>query len=215
MLDLQTHTYWSHITGTGLIGKLKGKKLRTIPVVQTTWKEWYTQHPNTRVLKKNKQIRSSHYARYFQDPTRIGIFRSQHLIQRLPPKELVIGVTRGPFAVAVVDNKLSRGAFVQTQLGDERILVARGLDDGVRAFVAALGDKNFIFHSGSEIGKIEDVTTHSMWDVRSGTCFSGPLQGQKLKEIPVTVAFWFAWSIFYPNTEVIDPIGSKQDAGNR
>ena len=43
-------------------------------------------------------------------------------------------------------------------------------------------------------------------DEETGTYWShvsGELAGQRLEEIPVTLAFWFAWSSFYPNTDVL------------
>jgi hypothetical protein len=37
-----------------------------------------------------------------------------------------------------------------------------------------------------------------------GVAVDGPLAGRTLERISVTTAFWFAWSSFYPNTEVAE-----------
>jgi hypothetical protein len=44
----------------------------------------------------------------------------------------------------------------------------------------------------------------STWDLGTGRCVAGPRSGERLETVAVTPVFWFAWSSFYPNTEVID-----------
>jgi hypothetical protein len=51
---------------------------------------------------------------------------------------------------------------------------------------------------------IKDQETTSLWDLRTGECIKGELEGKKLIDIQVLDAFWFAWSSFYPNTQVLD-----------
>lgn len=166
MQDEETGTYWSHVTGEAIEGPLKGKRLETIPAVQTTWKAWRAEHPNTEVLKKSAEITSSRYESYFSDPKRTGLFRSRWLVDRMPGKTKVHGVALGPHALAVTDESLAAGGKVVRKLGDAEIQVVRSRDGGVRAFRM----------TGRETAE----------------------------ELPVTVAYWFAWSNFYPNTQVVD-----------
>jgi hypothetical protein len=166
MNDRETESDWSHITGECLRGPLKGRRLEAIPAVQTTWSKWIAQHPDTRLLRKSEEIRNSHYASYFEDESRAGIFRTTWLQDRLSAKTKVHGVARGPFAAAVTDEKMRKDGVVLIDLGEEEIRLERGRDGGVRAFIQR-----------------EDGQTD---------------------EIPVGVYFWFAWSAFHPNTEVID-----------
>ena len=50
-----------------------------------------------------------------------------------------------------------------------------------------------------------DDQTGSEWDVR-GVAISGPMTGEQLTPVADSfVAFWFAWSIYYPNTRVFGP----------
>ena len=51
MMDEETGSLWSHVVGEALQGPLKGKVLKTVPVVQTSWAAWIKQHPDTKVLK--------------------------------------------------------------------------------------------------------------------------------------------------------------------
>jgi hypothetical protein len=51
---------------------------------------------------------------------------------------------------------------------------------------------------------VKDRGTGSTWDLDRGVAVDGPLAGATLERIPVTTAFWFAWSSFYPNTAVVE-----------
>lgn len=204
MQDQETATYWSHITGEALIGKLEGKQLSTIPSVQTIWSEWSGKYPTTKVLKKDREIGCSQYEEYFMDPDKTGLFKTKWLKERLPAKKLVYGVTLGPHAMAVPDNRLSPGEFLDTQMGEEKVIVVRGLDGGVRAFVARAGKKTLTFRKEKKTGEYVDEQTGSVWDLEPGICQSGKLKGQELQKLTVTKAFWFAWSNFHPETAVVD-----------
>ena len=48
MMDEETKSLWSHVSGEALSGPLAGRRLESIPSVQTTWKEWVAAHPGTR-----------------------------------------------------------------------------------------------------------------------------------------------------------------------
>ena len=162
MMDEQTQTLWSHVSGEAMSGPLTGRHLASIPSVQTTWKEWVAAHPDTRVLKKPEEIRSSRYAGYTNDPERVGIFRTFWLQDVMPAKTLVHGVATDLYAVAIADSGLAAGTERKVQVDGETITFFRDKDGGVRA--------------------------------RDG-------QGD---EIPVRTAYWFAWSAFYPHTQVAE-----------
>jgi len=163
MQDVETGTLWSHITGQAMEGELKGAQLDMIPSVQTTWAEWVAAHPDTRVLRKSEEIRSSRYEAYFQNEERAGMFNTEWLRERLTAKTLVHGLIDGPHALAVVDSVLSVGEDLIVTLGEHDVRVRRDRDGGI----IAISEKD-------------------------GT------------ELVVRTAFWFAWSGFYPRTQVID-----------
>jgi hypothetical protein len=165
MQDEETGTYWSQVTGEAMAGALEGTKLTMLPTVQTTWKRWIEQHPDTTLLKKSREVRGSQYSAYFEDPEKMGLFRSRRLVKALPPKSLIHGIRSGLHALAVPDDSLQAGESADTTLGDERVRVTRSPDGGVRA--------------------------HRL-----------DAEGMVAEELPVTVAFWFAWITFYPNTTV-------------
>lgn len=204
MQDKETGTLWSHVTGEALHGPLAGHRLRMLPVVQTTWRRWYAEHPDTKLLAKPHEIRSSRYADYFRDKRRAGLFRTEWLRRKMPAKTLVHGIRIGPHALAVRDDRLKRGRFVQAELGGEPVVIVRAADGGVRAFAARADGHRLTFRRGKK-GVVTDRETGSRWDLARGMAAAGPLKGTRLEELPVQPAFWFAWSAFFPNTAVVDP----------
>ncbi len=169
MLDRETETWWSHITGRALKGPHQGTQLQVLDSVQTRWEDWYRAHPDTTLLKKSEEVRSSHYQKYFDNPDRMGLFRAQWLHEQMAGKTLVYGATLGPHAVAVTEEALAAGEPITVDLGGTSVVFNRAADGGVRAHIQSA--------AGSE---------------------------SKQESIPVTSVFWFAWSNFYPNTQVID-----------
>ncbi len=202
MMDRETKSHWSHVSGEALLGKLKGATLKAIPAMQTTWKSWKTRHPETKVLKKKREITSSRYERYFNDPNRTGIFRTSDLQERLPPKELVYGIALGPHAVAITEAVMDSANTVHYDLGTTLVVMVRA-EDGVRSWIAMARKRNLSFNAGDN-GTYVDDETGSTWELTEGQCLKGALNGVKLKELNVTIAYWFAWSTYYPNTETID-----------
>jgi hypothetical protein len=139
-------------------------------------------------------------------------------------KEKVHGIVRGPFALAVADAKLEKGTILNIQVGGDPVVVVRHADGGVRAFLTSIdwntmptnlklptesteGGSEFsslIFSREDEGNFVRDQETGSVWDLGRGICVRGPLKGFVLQKLLVRTAFWFAWSSFFPNTEVWD-----------
>jgi hypothetical protein len=202
MEDRETSSSWSHVTGEGLIGPAKGLRLDKLPSVQTTWAAWRSDHPGTKVLRKTEAVTGSHYQGYFDDPDRVGMFRSRWLVEKMPGKERVWGAAVGPHAIAVTAGALDGDGLVAAELGATPIIVVRGGDDGVRAFISKLGQRQLRFERAD--GGWRDRETASPWDLELGRCTGGELAGQRLEPVAVTRVFWFAWSSFYPNTQVVE-----------
>jgi len=162
MMDRETETLWSHVTGEAIRGPLAGKRLEALPVVHTTWKQWRSAHPDTVVLAKNEAVDSGSYDAYANDPDRFGLMRAKRAIEQLPGKDLVHGTVVDGNAVAITAAALEDKAQREALVSERKIVFRRSADGGVRAF-----------------------------DAKSE------------KELPVTLAYWFAWISFYPNTQLI------------
>jgi hypothetical protein len=78
MFDEGTHSLWSTITGTPVVGELVGSGLRLehYPVVTTTWGEWKRLHPDTTVLS----LETGHDRDYSEGAAYRGYFASDDLM---------------------------------------------------------------------------------------------------------------------------------------
>lgn len=140
MMDRETETLWSHVTGKAIRGPLKGRRLEMLPVAHTTWKEWLAAHPDTRVLAKDAPVKGSVYQSYHSDPERFGITRAKRAISRLPGKALVHGTVVNGSAVAVADKALTEKTKErEAEVSGRKIVFRRSPDGGIRAFEAESG----------------------------------------------------------------------------
>ena len=169
MMDRETESLWSHITGECLEGELTGQHLEQLPSVQTTWEQWSQAHPDTRALKKSEEVAAAHYQKYFDDPDRIGILPMTWQEERMPGKTLIQGLLIDGVSLAIVDSTITTSQDLELKVGELPVTISRGLDGGVRA-------------------------------QRTDT----------KEEVLVRLAYWFAWSAYFPETG-IHPAPAKQE----
>ena len=90
MRDRETDSWWSIMTSDAIGGKLKGTELEELPYGEkTTWKDWVTRYPQTRVLSVAgvEHVEESPYDNYFSSAE---TFRNLEIAdRRLAPKEPV------------------------------------------------------------------------------------------------------------------------------
>jgi hypothetical protein len=102
MYDRQTESLWSQIGRRAITGPLRGQQLEMIPLLHTTWGRWRKEHPDGLVLSRD----TGHDRDYEVDPymayerSSRSMFPIAHRDDRLPEKDLVLGITRGDAAVA-------------------------------------------------------------------------------------------------------------------
>lgn len=141
MMDRETETLWSHVTGEAIRGELKGTRLERVPVAYTTWKKWKAKHPDTRVLIKEEPIVGSRYERYQNDPERFGITRAKYVIEKLPGKSIVHGAVVDGEAIAVTNAAMREAKKRKATVAGSEIRFRRSADGAVRAFEADSGDE--------------------------------------------------------------------------
>ncbi|MFV2074023.1 MAG: DUF3179 domain-containing (seleno)protein [Thermoanaerobaculales bacterium] len=120
----------------------------------------------------------------------------------------VFDLAVGPHAAALTDDVLDEGRLISVDLGGTPVVVLRGADDGVRAWVSRSGETDLKLTARPGGGAAFRDAGGSTWDLVSGRCSGGPRAGESLESVAVTPVYWFAWSGFYPNTQVVDGSGS-------
>lgn len=218
MYDRQTNTLWNHLTGEPVMGKLADRdiSLRLLPVVLTTWQEWYGQHPDTLVLDINTGFGRVYwpgaaYGHYFaSDNTMFPVWQRSNLldskaqiyalrIDGLPKaypidilaEEKVVNDTLGDTPVVVV---ASRGTVNVTGIGRYGPVTYTAGSE-VRAYER--GQQTF--RPGPDADTVLDSASRP-WQVTEEALI-GP-DGETAPRISGHLAYWFGWYAFFPNTLV-------------
>ncbi|MCK5645825.1 MAG: DUF3179 domain-containing protein [Anaerolineales bacterium] len=179
-----------------------------------TWSEFKTAHPDAEVLSRD----TGHQRSYVENPypgyddvNSSPRFPGLDDDDRLPAMERIAAVVIDgrakayPFSALEINqvaNDTINGAPIvvfwkegtQTTFGNlptgvgSSGVFSRELEDQVLTFTPA--DNGY-----------EDLETGSLWNIL-GQAVRGPLLGSSLTPIVSTEHFWFAWSVFLPDTEV-------------
>ncbi len=118
MFDRQTGSLWSHLLGAAVEGPLRGARLRFLPSSFTTWGAWRRLHPDTTVLDGRGVDPCEGY--YVGLDT--GILGTRRRDDRLPPKEIVLGVL-SPAAKAYPLRELARRGRIRDVLAGKPVEV--------------------------------------------------------------------------------------------
>lgn len=204
MYDRETGTLWRQADGVAMRGPLAGQQLVEIPALQTIWKVWKKLHPDTLVLRKPADIRSTNYADYFMD-NRCGLSGTRG-DPRLDGKTLVVGVHAGDDAMAVVLLALKKRHLVEFKLAGQPVVAIYSAADQTPVVLRAEVEGRrltFRLRSDGKQSLLEDEQTHSQWSPLEGHAIAGPLQGKQLSPLPYIVGYWYAWSAYRPQTQVL------------
>ena len=209
MYDRQSNSLWQQILGEGIDGRYKGTRLTLVPAMQTTWAQWRAIHPDTLVLDKNGGYSSDSYAGYYSggDQGVLGGFRSD---DRLPAKAFVLGLLVGDEPKAYPFQELVGQPVVHDTVGGRDLVIVYDDRSGTAvAFDRRVEGQLLTFEPAGLVEGdllIRDKETGSVWSGLSGIAQEGPLAGTRLKQLPAFYSFWFAWSDFYVNSALYEPV---------
>ena len=211
MYDRETDSLWSQFLGEAISGPLKGTKLELIPSQITASGNWLEENPDTLYLDTGPFITGRFgfpgdpYARYYGD-TKAGVLGESNPDTRLHKKELVVGVVGEETVRGYAERHLQLHGVLNDALDGRDILVTMDGESAVVAvFDRGVDGTALLFEPTEEPGRMVDRQTGSTWDRVSGRALSGDLAGAQLQPIRFVESFWFAWTDFYPETELYKP----------
>ncbi len=192
MYDRNTRTLWNQFSGKPAWGPLVGQdiRLKVLPVVVTTWGDWYTRHPDTTVLSINTGFVRDYgpdvaYNDYFNSP--LTWFNVPVEDERLAQKDNVYAVRVGDSLAAYPIQLLAERRFALDEVGGVAIVVVS----------TANGEGGRSYESGSiqfaSADPAADTLTDSdggVWMIREDSLL-GP-DGQVLPRVGGHNAYWFA-----------------------
>ncbi len=223
MVDRQTNTLWDQLTGRPVIGPLVDAaefRLRVLPSVVTTWRDWRKRHPGTRVLSletghARRYEPGAAYADYFADA---GTMFPVPPTPRLAPKTRVFGLEHDGEARAWEVGKLTRARLVHDRVGGlDVVLVAprpvveiegRSVRTGIRrryragasVRAYAAGRQRFV-SVGVDASELSDEQGGT-WKLTEDALVAA--DGRRLHRVAGVQAYWFAWSLHHPNTSLYE-----------
>jgi hypothetical protein len=200
MYDRQTDSLWNQFTGRPVVGPLtgSGSELRVLQLTLTTWTQWRTRHPATRVLSLSTGFSRDYgpsvaYHDYFASPDLM--FPALVKDRRLSQKDLIFGVRvpGGVKAWPLAD--FDGGAVINDRVGFVDVVLVGDLQGrGARAY-------RYQWHRFVSGGTPEELTSgDTLWRVTEEALL-GP-HGASLPRLPGHVAYWFAWAGYFEDAEL-------------
>jgi len=205
MYDRGSNTSWTQIGGDAIDGELVGETLNAIELEHMTWGQWKEKYPDTLVLSKDT---GGFMRGYDTNIYKLSKYTTNEEIHfpirvndnRLHPKEVVFGVKVGDNFKAYPRELVAEAGVINDKLERTDILVVYDLKTGlVRVFSRKIDGRVLSFEQTD--GGVFDRETGSRWNFE-GEAVSGEYRGKRLEKLYALESYWFAWSAYYPATDL-------------
>jgi len=208
LYDRDTRSFWSQM----LEQSVNGEQITRIPdrlqVVETSWGTWKAMYPGTKVLSQETGF-SRDYTAYpydtFREDTSLLFPVNNDKDDRLHRKERVLGINVGTSSKVYPIKRFSNQVEVINEaVGNMQVVAAgssgynfgvvynRELEDCTVLDFVAVQDKLPVVMRDNEGNE---------WDV-FGTAVSGARKGQQLQKTNSYIAYWYAWTAFFPGAQI-------------
>jgi hypothetical protein len=220
MYDRQTETLWSHFTGEGIIGELTGTDLDVFPLATVSWQTFRDANPDGVVLSRETGF-TRDYGRNpypgYDDVDGVPFLFEGEVDGRYTALTRIVGIEDGDAAVGIPladlqESEVVAGAIdgrplvafwaAGTSSALENSTIADGVDVGSTGVFVPEIDGTALTFSAQGDGTFTDAETGSTWNLL-GEAVGGELAGARLDAYVHVDTFWFAWSTFRPDTELI------------
>ena len=210
MFDEESMSLWSTLEGKPVVGGLVGSglRLRSHPVVTTTWGEWKAKHPDTTVLSLDTGYERDYsegaaYRKYFS--TDRLMFSVSKRDSRLKNKEEVLVMLldspseEGEVVPLAISAKfLSKHPLYYAQAAGQEFVVITSAEGANRVYSA--GVERFVRRLRDD--HIEDARGRT-WRMTEDALVLEDGSHIHLPRLPAQRAFWFGWYAQFPNTILI------------
>ncbi len=223
MYDRATESLWSHFNGRAIVGARTGEQLELISSPLVAWGDFADEHPDALVLDRERTGHARDYGRNpytgYDDPDGQPFLFRGDVDDRARAQQRVVGVEIGGESRAWTLEVVSGGDARATNasLGGQAIVIlwrsgqatalgpdeiSAGRDVGsVAVYRAEVDGRRLTFEADGE--DFVDEQTGSRWNL-AGEAVEGPSSGERLEPVHHFDTFWFAWSAFQPDTELIE-----------
>ena len=208
MYDRFTNTMWHSLTGEPVIGELVGSGLRppTLPVTVLTWEQWLEEFPDSTVLSLDTGHRRNYfkpgvpgsaYYEYFRDPGQM--FPTFEDDDRMELKGRVLGLSYDGQERAYPVGLVTERRVINDRLGDQSVVLVGIPDAGA---VRAYDPQDNVFTPGDNLDEVVDQDG-GVWLVREDGLLNAE-SDSTLPRLHGRELFWFAWTAFFPSTDLYE-----------
>jgi hypothetical protein len=214
MFDAPTNKLWPQIYGDGVTSSdgFIDRCLEALYCVETSWDVWRKLHPNTLVLSPDNGFGRNYnynpYESFWNNPT-VPWFVTDAMRRRLrsdlPYKTVVLGVI-GETGQKAYSMPPEMYVINDTVGGVPVTIFSDGFTNSLFAFERKIDGTILTFdlayiNEDDDLPVFKDRETRSEWTL-DGIAFEGKMAGARMPLMPSMKAFWYAWSLFFPNTEL-------------
>ncbi len=208
--DRETDSYWSQMMMTAVHGQLIGQQADLITMVETRWDTWREMYPGSKILSTNTGF-NRQYGVYPYGDYRTSnqlLFPVSNTDDRLHRKERILGIILGDETRVFQINEFSDTIqtindsyldYLFVTVGSRTLNIAdtyaRILDDGTVLHFDPVQNQLPVIMKDDE---------GTLWDI-FGFAVEGPRAGTQLPQAESYIAYWFAWTAFFPNAAIHTP----------
>ncbi|MGD8330345.1 MAG: DUF3179 domain-containing (seleno)protein [Acidobacteriota bacterium] len=202
--DRESLSLWPVLRGAADAGPLTGTPLTLLPVAdRMLWAEWVARHPDTDVLSVNRTDAAGG-TMALQDPgenqhadflaSDTGYDGIEAGDGRLPDKALVYAFRHQGVAYAVDNRRVVGGQAFPLHDGSWALVYREASDRMFRGSAAFVSSGGFEQRGGSWFELSTDAEFNAI---------SRDFGGAGIARLPGFDAFWYAWSLTWPATELL------------
>ena len=212
MIDRETGTLWSNLTGEPVLGPILEQSARdpealpVLPLTLTTWRDWRMRNPRTTVLALDRRLGERwgyDYSPGAADRKRRGVSfpagPGGKDASALDAGAEVFAVRLRSLAKAYPVDLVLREQVVNDRLGENPLVV---LGDSQSGALRAYRSGGRTFAPGSRPDEVVDGTGIRWTAGEDFLVPSGPEAFAPLERIPGHQAFWSGWCSFFPESEL-------------
>jgi len=208
MYDRETGSNWSQMLEQSINGPQIKRIPDRLPVVETSWATWKAMYPETKLLSErtgfSRDYTAYPYGSYRENQSLLFPVNNSNDL-RLHRKERVLGINVGSSSkVYPIRSFSSQVEVINETVGEMQVVAAgsSGHNFGV-IFNRELEDctvLDFVAVQDSLPVVMRDNEGNE-WDI-FGTAVSGARKGQQLQKTNSYIAYWFAWTAFFPGAQI-------------
>lgn len=208
LYDRQTRSLWSQMLEQSINGPNILKIPERVQVIETTWATWLAMYPDTELLTEFTGV-SRPYDRhpYGDFPTNERIMFPVDNLEddRLHIKERVVGINVGEVSKVYPIDRFGDGiAVLNDRVGAmDVVAVGSGKHNFGAVYDRQMADCTTLDFSPlqNQLPIVMTDNEGNRWDV-FGKAVSGPRAGESLQKTNSYIAYWFAWTAFFPGATI-------------